>query len=196
MKLSLKKLMALMIFLFLIGGILGYLIVLSGQSDLISQLIGGVGEKAKTINFKPFSPSSVLAIFVNNLTVSLISILSGLTVVIPSFIVLANGIITGLVVGLLTQEGLSVFSGILSLMPHGIFELTAIFLSAAYGTSLGVNFWKFMFRRENNFFDVLKKMPKYVLNIVILLLIAAVIEVFISPLVLQFLLNSKTPVPI
>lgn len=175
-----------MLLFFLVGGILGYLVVSYGYHALYDQLMSQLGDKLKTIHFRPFSLSSSLMIFTNNVIVSLLAIFLGVTIVLPTLIVFANGVITGLVVGTVVAKGVSLWLAILALVPHGIFELTAFFLSASYGTLLGVNFWKLVFRRENKFMKLLAEMPIYILLILILLFVAALVEVFISPIITAF----------
>jgi stage II sporulation protein M len=73
----------------------------------------------------------------NNITVSLIAFLGGLFFgILPVFFALSNGAIVGYVLHLASvEEGLRSWW---YLLPHGIFELPAVFLSLALGLHLGV----------------------------------------------------------
>ncbi len=79
------------------------------------------------------------AIFVNNSVKTLLAILLGLIfAVIPTFFLIVNGAALGVVMSLSTQaRGLR--ESLLSVLPHGIPELSAVFLGTAIGIMLGVS---------------------------------------------------------
>jgi stage II sporulation protein M len=113
-------------------------------------------------------------IFLNNLQVSFIGLLFGVVLgILPIFYSIANGYLLGFVLKLAFEEqGLCVF---LDLIPHGIFELPAVFISLALGLKLG----SFAFEKNKqeslrNFF--LNSMRVFVLIVVPLLIVAAIIE--------------------
>jgi len=133
----------------------------------------------KTENLSPLNLISF--IFVNNLTVGIVAVLLGvLFSVIPFFIAASNGYVLGYIVKLtISKVGLG--AGIFSLwkiLPHGIFELPAIFIGLGLGMKLGVlllqslNKNSFKLFLENLFLAI--KVIFYV--ILPLLVIAAFIE--------------------
>ena len=72
----------------------------------------------------------------NNVTVSSIAFIGGLFFgVLPVFFALSNGAIVGYVMRLVSEENAGSW---LYLIPHGVFELPAVFLSLALGLQLGV----------------------------------------------------------
>jgi stage II sporulation protein M len=113
-------------------------------------------------------------IFVNNFKSVLISLLLGVIFgILPIIGAIANGYLLGFVSFMGVQaEG---FSILLRLVPHGIFELPAIFLSMG----LGLKFGTFLFQK-----DVTRAFNKYFWNslrvfllvILPLLIVAALIE--------------------
>ncbi|NAY89961.1 MAG: hypothetical protein GU347_04530 [Desulfurococcales archaeon] len=178
-----KSLVLLMFVIFLMGGMLGYLSAKVAPTGVAEGVMNTFGEKVKTIRFAPFSFWSVVLIFINNLTVALLMYILGITVVLPSLIVLLNGAVAGVVVAFAENKGISSALAILSMVPHGIFELSAFFISASYGTMLGVMFWKRVLGKDGELRSFVAKMPFYVAFTIALLLLAAFIEAFISPLI-------------
>ena len=78
------------------------------------------------------------AIFINNSVKTLLAILLGLLfALIPAFFLIVNGAALGAVMSLSTQaRGLR--ESLLSVLPHGIPELGAVFLGTAIGIMLGM----------------------------------------------------------
>lgn len=126
-------------------------------------------------------------LFVQNTEACILALIGGiLFAVIPSLIVFLNGFIIGFIVlAILAAPGhpfQNIAIVILGLAPHGIFELPAFFLSATIGTRLGIewlqsaNKGRRLAVLKDNLIRVLKIIPVLIL----LLAIAALIEVFVS----------------
>ena len=104
--------------------------------------------------------------------------------------VLQNGVFVGLVQKTTEAKGLSSASFYLLLTPHGIFELTAIFIAAGLGIRFGLIVYRSLWRNFKNqndgglFMSFVTEMKYYTVLIVILLSVAAIIEVTISPLLI------------
>jgi len=92
----------------------------------LRELIGG-GNQLQTA-FK---------VFLKNTESTLITLALGPTIVLPPLVVFSNGFVTGLVVRMALEEGKPAINIIASLIPHGIVELTAFFLTAALGMNTG-----------------------------------------------------------
>lgn len=113
-------------------------------------------------------------IFFNNLLVSFIAIVFGFIFgIIPFLLSVANGYILGYVCKLtISAEGLA---SLWKLLPYGIFELIAIFLSLGFGFSLGMTIFhknpEAGFKRK-----IIMIVKTFFLLIIPLLLIAAIIE--------------------
>jgi len=118
------------IIIFVLGGIFGFIFWehLTFLNKIIAEII------LKTQNFT--GPELIFFILQNNLLSSLLSILLGLFFgIFPIFNAIANGTILGYVSALVSEsQGLPV---LWRLLPHGIFELPAIFISIALGIKLG-----------------------------------------------------------
>ncbi len=132
-------------------------------------------------------PQIFLVIFLNNAIKALLAIIFGLLIFVPVGFVAYNGWIIGIVVceQVRTSGYMSVVAGIL---PHGIIELPMIIVSAALGTRLGV----MAFLRMNGTIsskDIISEIKWsvrfYLRWILPLLFIAALIETFITPIIMQ-----------
>ena len=125
------------------------------------------------------------AIFLNNsLKTFLVVLLGPLLGIVPIFFVFMNGAMLGAVIPMSIAFNGPWFS-LMVLLPHAIFELPAIFL----GTSIGIKLGLHPLRRLAGGADssLLSKLGNglrlYVAIILPLLLVAALIEVFVTPLV-------------
>jgi uncharacterized membrane protein SpoIIM required for sporulation len=110
-------------------------------------------------------------IFSNNLYVSFISIVFGLSLgIVPFFLTLFNGYIIGFVFSkAVSLDGALI---LLKTIPYGIFELSAVLVSLGLGIRIGTT----IFTKEKTF-DIFKKSLRVlVLFIVPLLLVAAILE--------------------
>lgn len=113
-------------------------------------------------------------IFLNNLKVSLIAMISGIFIGIFPFIAL---ILNGYVLGFVARESAEL-QGILVLwriFPHGIFELPAIFFSTGIGLKIGLDLLKKDWKKKlkHNFKEGIRF---FIFFVVPLLIIAAIIE--------------------
>ncbi len=132
-----------------------------------------------------------LVIFKHNIKAILLTFVLGITIIAPLLIVLVNGYIIGLVLASvykITQVfGGSFVLSIFSLIPHGIFELTAFFITVTLSTTF---FLKLYLRTKVLKDYTIKKVwgitwkPFFVL-VIPLITIAAFIESYISPRILE-----------
>lgn len=116
----------------------------------------------------------ILAIFWNNFKASFFSTFLGIFFgVIPFFMSLSNGYILGFVSEIsVSQYGILSLG---SLLPHGIFELPAIFISIGIGFRLGNYVFK-KDKRKNLIKEIFEAFRVFLLIVVPLLVIAAIIE--------------------
>ncbi len=133
----LRPYLAVSIILFGVGFVIGLMIVqrFPQMADSFeSSLTGFVKIFRGLPKFRLFA-----AIFVNNSAKTLLVILLGLIfAVIPTFFLIVNGAALGVVMSLSMQtRGLR--ESVLSILPHGIPELTAVFLGTAIGIMLGIS---------------------------------------------------------
>lgn len=113
-------------------------------------------------------------IFFNNLQSSFMGLVLGILLGIPTLIAtVLNGYLLGFVVFFSIQE-----SGVFVLwriLPHGVFELPAIFVSLGLGFKLGL--FPFIRKKKDSFFGfVMESLRVFFLIIFPLLVIAAIIE--------------------
>ncbi|MEO3993591.1 MAG: stage II sporulation protein M [Desulfurococcaceae archaeon TW002] len=144
-----------------------------------------------TSYFNASDPASLfllsLIIFTNNMRVALLNIVLGVSLVGPAGIMVVNGFIIGLVLSI--QE--DVVSGVLVIIPHGVLEIPALIYSAVLGTHLGLTILTNIRRNPAKvrevFRDVIRKIP----IIVLMLILAALIEVFVSLLIVAPFVSSS-----
>jgi len=113
-------------------------------------------------------------IFLNNLQGSFIGLMLGIFLGIPTLIAtVLNGYLLGFVAFFSIQE-----SGVFvlwRLLPHGVFELPAIFISLGLGFRLGL--FPFINKKSDSFFEsVIESLRVFLFVILPLLVIAAIIE--------------------
>ncbi len=137
-----------------------------------------------------------LALFLNNVTVSLLSILLGLIpfLFISIFGTFINSFYFGVLTSMAYLEGFKIAPGLLvGILPHGIFELPAIF----YATSLGIYLTFQISKRillypsgEESLFPLFKRIFKTWVGVIIpLLLVAAIIESFVTLFLIKIFLE-------
>ena len=120
-------------------------------------------------------------IFKRNLGASLILLVTGPTLVIPSIILFVNGLFITLVASYAATNGLEPYKILLGLLPHGIFELTALFLSSAAGMRIAVEFLSNPGKRRLSAYFAMRDGVKIFVRIVIpLLVLSAFLETYVS----------------
>ncbi len=176
---------------FLLGAGIVYLVPQNGawfleeipaeQKQLLQEMAQMVFEGS------PFRGALIL--FANNVVASLQVMLLGIALGVPSLLgLLANGALLGYIMKSLTLEGIPLLPFIfLGMLPHGIFELPAFFLSAALGLKMGFHL---VFplphkKRGESLKYILKEYWTLLPLVLYLLALAAIIEVLVSPVLLQ-----------
>jgi stage II sporulation protein M len=136
----------------------------------------------------PFTFSMFIFIFIKNVITLLFSFaFSPIFAIIPVATLLLNGWIVGLVSTMVTeQESLGfVLAGIL---PHGVIELSALFIGEAAALSFGIMAVIALFKKEKRglFLPSLKQNLRYLTLAVALMLPAAAIETYLTPLLVGY----------
>lgn len=128
----------------------------------------------------------MFAIFLNNAFLSLLFLVLGLALgILPLLFIAFNGYVVGVIVYLIAQERGMLFI-LLGLLPHGILELPMVFLSAGIGLRLGYQVFSALIGRPTNIKREFKEgLTFYFHWILPLLLVAAIIETFITPIILN-----------
>jgi len=159
----------------------GLLVAAGAAEPLLSQLRGLVG---------PVTSLGVAAllvlVFFNNAIKALAVIVLGLLGGIPSLLfIVVNGVVIGIVAG-----GAAEVEGwprvVAGLTPHGIIEVPALVVATALGFELGRESFKWLLRRPTDAKRRLRAALRlYWVAIAPALLVAALIEVFVTPLVVS-----------
>lgn len=136
----------------------------------------------------PFTFTMFIFIFLKNVVTLLFSFAFGpIFCIVPVATLLLNGWIVGLVTTVVTeQESLGfVLAG---LLPHGIIELPALFIGEAAALSFGIMAIIALFKKEKRglFLPSLKQNLRYLTLAVALMLPAAAIETFLTPLLVGY----------
>ncbi len=122
------------------------------------------------------------AIFINNAAKTLLAILLGaLAGVVPGFFLLANGVALGIAWSLSASARGAWFS-LLTLLPHGVLELPAVFLGTSIGLLIGVETLKRLTGRSEARLgaEIASGLRFFCTVIVPLLFAAALVEAFVT----------------
>ena len=133
-----------------------------------------------------------IILFVNNLVAGLVAFIFGLMAGIPTvFSMLLNGFIVGSVSADLISQGAPVGFILAGLLPHGIPELFAIFICAGLGLKLGyhVILKPIGGGRRETFGFVWSEMKTVLPLVVVLLFVAAFIEVFATLPIVEYIFS-------
>lgn len=129
---------------------------------------------------------SALALFGNNLRAMVLSTLYGFIpfLYLPALSMGVNAILLGMVASSVNGQWLLLAAGIL---PHGIFELPALCLSLAAGLCLCQNINRYIRKNEKGIMKPLLLNILRVTGLVVipLLVVAAIMESYVTPVVMQ-----------
>ena len=156
------------VLIFALAGIFGF--VYRSQLSIIDELLKRIILETQNLNMI----ETIFFILQNNLQSALFAVLFGIFFgIFPILSTLSNGTIVGYVLG--KSYDLSGISEFWRLLPHGIFELPAIFISIGMGLKLGLILLK-KNRTTNLKNNLYKAMNAFLLIVIPLLIIASVIE--------------------
>ncbi|MBQ3964719.1 MAG: stage II sporulation protein M [Firmicutes bacterium] len=160
------------------------------HTDMMTQLLQEFQETLKDI--APDGTISAPLLFLNNLKACLIAMATGLIpfLFIPVLVLGVNAAVMGAVASMYRMAGMSVVSMYLfGILPHGIFELPAILLSISMGLYLCYCLVKRICEGRYNrgiVKEALGNMLRTLLTLIIpLLAIAAVIETYVTPILMN-----------
>lgn len=135
-------------------------------------------------NLPPFA--IFLFVLFNNAIKIFFSIILGLLFgIFPLYFLYTNGFLLGIVSAyvLAKSSPLVLIAGIL---PHGILELTGVVIGCTYGVWLGVGFIRLFKYKEPIGSKLRKSIQVYVKIILPILLVAALIEAYITPTLIDW----------
>ena len=136
--------------------------------------------------------NQIYTIWLNNFMVSLLTILMGFVPIpiLPMIPLISNGIFMGLLQRI-SQSKVDGFSFYLALLPHGVFEIPAFFIAVYMGIRLSLipykMIWTYIKTKEIKplYKEYLYDLKYYLILVFVLLTIAAVIEMTVSPLLIS-----------
>ena len=185
---SVWKLFLVVLVIFIASAFYGYLN--GGRFYFLTEAI----KKFYGMEILKVNPLLLMAfIFSNNAFKSFIIIPLGAILAVPPVIFI---IFNGFVVGLIAYEIVSKFGEVgflyfaAAILPHGVFELPAVFLSAALGIRVGLAAIARLRGGDNVGWVWIEGLKTYVYKVLPILFIAAVIEAFITPQILSFLFKE------
>ena len=128
-------------------------------------------------------------ILVNNLMATVLLVFTGgILPVLPVVLgIIPNGTMIGLMAGYYEHQQLAKSAFFLGILPHGIFEIPAILLSATVGMIWGARNWRnLMFERKRlTFFTQTKESLSFFPLIITLLVLASIVEVLVTPVLIK-----------
>ncbi len=178
-----KKCIFIAIFLFGIGLVFG-LATPTGDINLLSEDVAALQELGNIL--VPFKFLTVILILVKNVSVLLLSFaLSPIFCLMPILALTVNGWLLAFISAAVIQEE-SLGFVLAGLLPHGIFELPAFILGEAAALSFGAVAILALFKKERRelLLPSLKQNLRYLMVALVLLVPAAIIEIYITPLLL------------
>jgi len=181
---SYKRWIFIAISIFGIGLVLG-LVTPSGIDSLISEEIAALEELGASL--VPFSVLTLVFIFVKNVVALLVSfVLSPILCLVPILALTANGWLLSFVSASVAQEK-SLGYVLAGLLPHGVLELPALIMAEAAALSFGTMAMLALIKKERRslLLPNLKQNLKYLVIALALLLPAAIIETYVTPLYLS-----------
>ena len=128
------------------------------------------------------APIMSSVIMVNNIRVSVLAFCLGLTCGIGTvYVLMTNGFMLGSLAAVFTSRGESLVFWSL-ILPHGIWELTAIFIAGGAGLKLGYSLIRpGVYRRQDALLRASRSITGLITLVVILLIAAGIIEGFFTP---------------
>jgi len=172
------------IFLFVIGIVIGML-PFSAITGFSAEGIATIEQFGDILTSLP-APVIALVIFMKNVSALLLSFaLSPLLCLVPVLALTVNGLLLSSLSTVVAQEE-SLGFVLTGLLPHGVFELPALVIGEAAALSFGAAAMLAIFRRREREFLLpnLKQNLKYLLLAIGLLIPAAIIEAYVTPLLL------------
>lgn len=173
--------------LFLLGGGAAFLSVLSDPLHIYSLLPENVAQSVDPNNVGADgaamgSSTMSAAIMTNNIQVGILAFAGGLTFgILTVYLLISNGIMIGALAGLFWQSG-KTYEFWAFIVPHGMIELTAIFIAGGSGLLMGYKlFVPGRYSRVYQLKQQARRSVQLLLGTIPLFVVAGIIEGFITP---------------
>ena len=155
--------------------------------DMAQQTLQNFAAQVEQLGLTDDVPQSQMmaTLFFNNITASLLSMLYGLIPFLP-----LSALALGAFAAIYQQQGIGLGVYVLGVLPHGIFELSALILSCALGLLIcRTGTERILKKSDTPFFRrVLDCIRVFLTFSVPLLLVAALIETYVTPALLNLVL--------
>lgn len=171
----------------MIGLVLGLV-----RPDLCSWMIGQFVQQMEDMGIQQADGHlSALMLLGNNLRASIACILYGFVpfLFLPALSLGVNAGLLGLLAAFYLQNDISLWYYLAGILPHGIFELPALVIALALGVSLCSHVTDFVRHNQKGVMVplMLQTLRVLLLRVLPLLIVAAVMEAYVTPLVLALL---------
>jgi len=178
---------------FLFSALGGYFLYTQApeQGDQIIDYFQQVVDNAGVINEE--GGIALFALMFNNWRAMLFSILYGLIpfLFLPITSAITNASLLGVLAGYYRHNGIALDLYFASILPHGIFEIPALLLSISLGTVLCfyMVLWIFRHKKAVPMMDLFSNILRTLIFVIFpLIVLSAVIETYITPLVMTLFL--------
>lgn len=171
-----KNLMVYSLVIFMISIFLGFLSY-ENLADKIPSMIERAfsGVIVKNSQFMTF-----VNIMTRNLWITFITVILGITLIVPVIILFSNGFAAGLILMYVYSQGVSIQKLILGVIPHAIFEIPAFVITSSIGIRIGIS----IFSKGKRIASIIKSLKDavlvYIIVIIPLVILAAFVETYIS----------------
>jgi len=184
--------------LLIIGIFYGYSGVGGFHHFLLTQL-AAVQDKAKNIQAHHNVFYTMGQIFGNNFKVSLLMIVAGIFFgVVPYFFMFSNGALVGFLLNIVRAKTAvsPLLTFALGILPHGIFELSAMVIAAGAGIKIGTVILVPLrgYRRGASLAIACREAAYLIVLVACLLVVAAIVETTITPILLAKVLTIHGPI--
>jgi len=189
---------------FFAGGFIFAFYAVNLEKELFISLFGELLKQIEELGKEAFSGSllsGVFLIMMNNIGAMAEMVVFGVFLGIPTLLGLfGNGALIGMVAALLAAQAQAeaIPFMLVSILPHGIFELPAFFISGALGLKIGYNlvFPPKGLGRWQSIKRSIEEITSLLPLLLIMVILAAVIEVIVTPqLISLFFPGFKMPIP-
>ncbi len=169
----------------------GAAILLQGRPDDTADFIRMINEMFEKKGLEVNGQISAWRLLLNNLMASGLMVILGLVpfLFLPLIAMAENAFLIGVMFAGAGLMGVNWSDLALGLIPHGVFELPAVFLSVGLGAWLcGESVKKILGRnKERTYFFMLAEVSRFfVLVIIPLLIAAALVEAYVTPVVMRW----------
>lgn len=182
----------LFVLLFFILLCIGFAVVLKDRTDIVQQILNNFVESKQHI-IQSQGMNLAFELFKNNMKAAVLSVVMGIIpfLFVPSYTVVVNAaILGGFYHYFIALPRMSAGIYFASIMPHGIIEIPGFLLGVTLGIYLCIELSKKILKKPSKDFpEVLKDLASVIVFIILpMLVVAAFIEAFVTPIIMNSML--------